>query len=70
MKRYISTCHCADREGYITVLNNGVCVGITTQFNSDGAFKGNQAAWLENRFCPQCGAPRKIVDEEESNDDQ
>lgn len=64
MKRYISTCHCADREGYITVLNDGICVGITTQFHPNGVFKGNQAAYVENNFCPQCGAPRKIVDDE------
>lgn len=66
MKKYIPTCRCAERDGYTTVLNNGVCVGITTQFNPEGVFAGNQAAYVENRFCPQCGAARKIV-EEESN---
>lgn len=66
MKKYIPTCHCADRDGFTTVLHNHAFVGITTRFRPNGVFIGNMAAHVENNFCPQCGAPRKIVDTEKT----
>lgn len=62
MKKYIPTCHCGERDGFTTILHNHALVGITTKFCSNGVFIGNQALTLENNFCPQCGAPRKIIE--------
>ena len=65
MKKYIPTCHCADRDGFTTILHNHAFVGITTQFLDNGVFVGNMAAHVENNFCPKCGAPREIIDSDD-----
>lgn len=67
MTKYVPTCHCGEREGYTTVLNNHAFVGITTKLRKNGVFIGNMALALENNFCPQCGAPRKLVEIDRSD---
>lgn len=59
---YIPTCHCGEQPGKKTILNTQAHVGITTEFLDNGVFINNHALYLENRFCPQCGAPRKIIE--------
>ena len=60
--KFIPTCHCGEKPGKKVVLSNQARVGIVTAFRENGVFKDNEALYLENRFCPQCGAPRKIVE--------
>lgn len=50
------SCNCGAIPGKKTILNNGVVVGITTEFNDNGTFKNNLALILENNYCPQCGS--------------
>lgn len=59
---YIPTCHCGEIQGKKVILNAEARVGIITAFQNNGVFKDNEPLYLENRFCPQCGAPRKIVE--------
>ena len=67
---YTPTCTCADKEGFTTILNNHITVGITTQFQENGVFKNNHSVSLENRFCPRCGAPRLIKEIKSREDDR
>lgn len=62
MKKYIPTCHCGEVPQKEIILSNIAQVGIVTAFHDNGVFKNNEALCLENRFCPQCGAPRKIIE--------
>lgn len=62
MPDYIPTCHCGEKPGKKVLLNTQAHVGIVTAFQDNGVFLNNKALYLENRFCPQCGAPRKIVE--------
>lgn len=62
--KYIPTCHCGEAPGKKTILSQEVHVGITTKFHANGTFKENTGLYLENRYCPQCGAPRKILIQE------
>lgn len=60
--KYIPTCHCGEKPGKKVILNRQARVGIITAFQDNGVFKDNEALYLENRFCPQCGAPRKAIE--------
>ncbi|WOC33027.1 MULTISPECIES: hypothetical protein [Caproicibacterium] len=60
--KFIPTCNCGEKPGKKVILNNQAHVGITTEFQDIGVFKNNEGLYLENRFCPQCGAPRKVVE--------
>lgn len=61
-KKYIPTCHCGEEPGKKVILNTEAHIGIVTEFQENGVFKDNKALYIENRYCPQCGAPRKIVE--------
>jgi hypothetical protein len=56
------TCTCGAIKGKKTILSNRVRVGITTEFHDNGVFKNNTALFLENNYCPQCGAPYEIIE--------
>lgn len=68
MKKYIPTCHCGESEGKTIILNSQAHVGIITAIQDNGVFEDNKALYLENRFCPQCGAPRKIIEIKEGSE--
>jgi hypothetical protein len=71
--KYIPTCNCGAREGFITLLNNKAYLGLTTHFQDNGVFKDGRPLLLENNFCPACGAPREktmVPDATDTEDDE
>ncbi len=68
VKQYIPTCDCGEIPGMKTWLNNGVVVGLAAIFRENGTMKERKGIILENRFCPRCGAPRIIVNDDGSRE--
>lgn len=68
VKEYIPTCDCGEIPGMKTWLNNGVVVGLAAIFRENGTMKEHKGIILENRFCPRCGAPRIIVNDDGSRE--
>jgi hypothetical protein len=68
VKQYIPTCKCGEVPGMKTWLNNGVVVGLAAIFRENGTMKEHKGIILENRFCPRCGAPRIIVNDDGSRE--
>ena len=60
-KRY-QVCDCGEIPGKKTLLYVHVRVGITTEFQDNGVFKNNKTLYLQNNYCPQCGAKYKKED--------
>lgn len=53
-------CKCKAVEGRVHVLHSHSHVGITVKDNGPnyhGVFEDRASLYLENNFCPQCGAP-------------
>ena len=60
-KLYLPTCRCGAPEGVRIVLNNYAHVGLTTTSPEGENFKNNRPLSVENLYCPQCGAPRRVI---------
>ncbi|MHA1304858.1 MAG: hypothetical protein ACTSPI_14265 [Candidatus Heimdallarchaeaceae archaeon] len=61
--KVIQTCSCGKIKGKKTILADITRVGITTEFQDNRVFKNNEALYLENNYCSQCGKKYKVVNE-------
>lgn len=61
-------CNCGRIEGKKTLLNNQAHIGITTEFFDNGVFKNNKALYVQNNYCPQCGAKYMEDEGDEQHD--
>jgi hypothetical protein len=57
------TCKCGAIPGKNTILHDVARVGITTRFRDNGTFLDNEALYVWNNYCPQCGAPYEIIED-------
>jgi hypothetical protein len=57
------TCNCGAIEGKKTILCKVARVGITTRFRDNGTFLDNNSLYIQNNFCPQCGAAYEIIED-------
>ena len=53
-------CSCGEISGKKFVLNSHAWIGMTAD-EKDGILTGKKGLYLENNYCPQCGAPYKVV---------
>lgn len=59
VKKVVPSCKCAEIKGKTVLLDSFTRIGVSTEFMDNGVFKNNCAAYVENNYCPQCGAKYK-----------